>query len=353
MPARRAAQGPLRAALRAALAEHVRPARAVPGILARPAAAARQASSEQSSERGPLAMLPALGAGGGLALASSSGRRSARAGDSSRALTRNFVADAAGRAVPAVASITAGIGGGSFFAASGLCAGSGSILRPAGLAVTNAHVVEGASNGAIVCTLNDGRKFTGRVKSLDRGSDVALVQIEEAPTAGGHDRVVRHAARRQQVVALGPPLTLQNSCTAGIASALARHGSEIGMAHGRTDCIQTDAAINVGNSGGPFVNLDGAVVRISTLKAQGTDGIGFAIPIDAAWLRGAEPPGAREGHPAVRGHRRRSRWTSRSRWRRRGHPTAKGRPRGHDRRGRARLAGRQGRPPPRRHHPRV
>ena len=126
-------------------------------------------------------MLLALGAGGGLALASSNGKRSACAGDSSRALTRNFVADAAERALPAVVNITAGIGGGSFFAASGLSAGSGFIIRPDGLVVTNAHVVEGASNGAIVCTLNDGRKFTGRVKSLDRGSDVALVQIEEAP----------------------------------------------------------------------------------------------------------------------------------------------------------------------------
>ena len=269
-------------------------------------------------------MLLALGAGGGLALASSNGKRSACAGDSSRALTRNFVADAAERALPAVVNITAGIGGGSFFAASGLSAGSGFIIRPDGLVVTNAHVVEGASNGAIVCTLNDGRKFTGRVKSLDRGSDIALVQIEEAPDLPvamiGSSSTLRVG---EWVVALGSPLTLQNSCTAGIVSALARHGSEIGMAHGRTDYIQTDAAINVGNSGGPLVNLDGAVVGISTLKAQGTDGIGFAIPIDTAWLvvKSLLEHG-RVIRPYV-GIKMVTVDTSRSRQRRRGHPTAK------------------------------
>lgn len=105
------------------------------------------------------------------------------------------------------------------------------------------------------------------------------------------------------MIAMGSPLKLQNSVSFGIVSATARHGSEIGAKHryqcfdemynvvistssmiifSRSDYIQTDAAINVGNSGGPLLNTDGEVVGINNMKAQGVDGISFAIPIDTA-----------------------------------------------------------------------
>eukprot|EP00968_Pinguiococcus_pyrenoidosus_P008789 scaffold650_cov249-Pinguiococcus_pyrenoidosus.AAC.17 len=201
-------------------------------------------------------------------------------------LHANFIADAVDKALPAVVNVTAGVvSHRGWFPQEGLSAGSGFLIRSDGLVVTNAHVVQGALNGQIHCTLNDGRTFEGSLESLDRASDIALVRLhkaEDLPVA----KIGSSAALRvgEWVVALGSPLTLQNSCTAGIVSALARHGSEIGMANGRTDFIQTDAAINIGNSGGPLVNLAGEVVGISTLKAQGTDGIGFAIPMDSAWL---------------------------------------------------------------------
>jgi len=120
---------------------------------------------------------------------------------------------------------------------------------------------------------------------MDRLSDIALIKIEASV---GEDLPIATLGRSNKlkagefVVALGSPLFLQNSVSFGIVSATARHGSEIGMEKNRTDFIQTDAAINVGNSGGPLVNLDGEVIGINSMKAQGVDGISFAIPIDTA-----------------------------------------------------------------------
>ncbi len=150
--------------------------------------------------------------------------------------------------------------------------------------MTNAHVVPGGLNSDVVVTFHDFRKLEGKVHSMDSASDIAIIKVnpgqEELPVALlGFSGDLRPG---EFVIALGSPLQLQNSVTFGIVSALARHGSELGMNRNRTEYIQTDAAINVGNSGGPLLNTNGEVVGINNMKAQGVDGISFAIPIDTA-----------------------------------------------------------------------
>ena len=154
-----------------------------------------------------------------------------------------------------------------------------------GFVVTNAHVVESSMRENILVTLSDNRKYLSRIHSIDKQSDIALLKInlpkgESLPIAQlGKSKDLRAG---DFVIAIGSPFLLQNSASFGIISAPARHGSEIGMESNRTDYIQTDAAINIGNSGGPLINLDGEVVGINTMKIQGTSGISFAIPIDSA-----------------------------------------------------------------------
>ena len=199
-------------------------------------------------------------------------------------LRRNFVADAAAKALPAVVNLTSDVQKGWV---RGMSAGSGFIVRADGLVVTNAHVVQHARGGKVVVTLADGRKLRGRVLALDAASDLAVVQCEvpkhtqSLPVAElGSSAALRPG---DFVVALGSPLNLSNSVTSGIVSNVHRHGSELGNVQSRAEYLQTDAAINQGNSGGPLVDLDGKVVGINTMKAAAADGISFAIPIDVAW----------------------------------------------------------------------
>ena len=158
--------------------------------------------------------------------------------------------------------------------------GSGLIVSSDGLIYTNAHVIEGADK--VTVTLKDGRTLQGKVLGGDKVTDVAVVKINanNLPTVklGNSDRL----QTGEWAIAIGNPLGLDNTVTAGIISAIGRHSSEIGEGDKRIDFIQTDAAINPGNSGGPLLNAKGEVIAINTAIIQHAQGLGFAIPINKA-----------------------------------------------------------------------
>ncbi len=158
--------------------------------------------------------------------------------------------------------------------------GSGFILSSDGQIMTNAHVVEGAKT--VNVTLNDGRTFEGDVIGTDPVTDVAIVKIdvENLPVAplGSTDNLTAG----QWAIAIGNPLGLDNTVTAGIISALGRTSSQVGISDKRVQFIQTDAAINPGNSGGPLLNAQGEVIGMNTAIRAGAQGLGFAIPIETA-----------------------------------------------------------------------
>ncbi|TMQ49396.1 MAG: trypsin-like serine protease [Candidatus Eisenbacteria bacterium] len=167
--------------------------------------------------------------------------------------------------------------------------GSGFIISPKGYVLTNEHVVSGAEKITVI--LADGRSFTGKVLGSHPQYDVAIVKIEGenlpvAPLGSSSDLMVGEWA-----IAIGNPFGFllndtQPTVTAGVISATARDikaGSSSGGIY--KNMIQTDAAINPGNSGGPLVNALGQVIGVNTFiftKSGGSEGIGFAIPIDAA-----------------------------------------------------------------------
>ena len=164
--------------------------------------------------------------------------------------------------------------------------GSGVIVHPDGLVLTNKHVVFDPEAEYTVIT-SDEKEYSARVVSRDPINDIAVCKIEGKglPTAklGNSDKV----APGQTVIAIGTPLGLfANTASKGIISGLARkiHAS-LGMG-GKTEelrgVIQTDVAINQGNSGGPLLNLEGEVVGINTAVIYGAQNIGFCIPINWA-----------------------------------------------------------------------
>lgn len=158
--------------------------------------------------------------------------------------------------------------------------GSGFAIGADGVILTNAHVVEGADT--VNVTLRDGRSYQGRVLGADKVTDVAVVKIEanNVPVVpiGNSDKLLSG----EWAIAIGNPLGLDNSVTAGIISATGRSSSEVGVPDKRIGFIQTDAAINPGNSGGPLLNASGEVIGMNTAIIQGAQGLGFAIPIQAA-----------------------------------------------------------------------
>ncbi len=158
--------------------------------------------------------------------------------------------------------------------------GSGFIFNNNGEILTNAHVVSGADK--VTVTLKDGRIFNGKVLGSDSVTDVAVVKID-APnlpvvSLGDSDRL----QPGEWAIAIGNPLGLDNTVTAGIVSATGRSSSQVGIPDQQVQYIQTDAAINPGNSGGPLLNQRGEVIGMNTAIIKGAQGIGFAIPINKA-----------------------------------------------------------------------
>jgi Do/DeqQ family serine protease len=155
--------------------------------------------------------------------------------------------------------------------------GSGFLIDPAGYLFTNHHVIDGAER--ITVTLSDGRVFRGEVAGADPAIDVALVKID----AGGPLPVAplgdsSRLRPGEWVCAIGNPLGYEHSVTVGVISFIGRKLFDPSL----DDYIQTDAAINFGNSGGPLINARGEVVGINAAVSSEGNSIGFAIPINQA-----------------------------------------------------------------------
>ncbi|MFZ6639139.1 DegQ family serine endoprotease [Undibacterium sp. TC4M20W] len=155
--------------------------------------------------------------------------------------------------------------------------GSGFIISQDGYVLTNAHVVEGASE--VYVKLTDKREFKAKVVGADRRTDIAVLKIDgnKLPrvTIGDSDKI----KAGEWVIAIGSPFDLENTVTAGIISAKARDTGDF-LRH-----IQTDVAVNPGNSGGPLINMRGEVIGVNSQifsRSGGYMGISFAIPIDDA-----------------------------------------------------------------------
>lgn len=155
--------------------------------------------------------------------------------------------------------------------------GSGFILTADGYVMTNAHVVEDASE--VLVTLPDKREFKAKIVGADKRTDVAVVKIEAAGLPAVKVGDISRLRVGEWVMAIGSPFGLENTVTAGIVSAKQRDTGEY------LPFIQTDVAINPGNSGGPLINMRGEVVGINSQiysRSGGFMGISFSIPIDEA-----------------------------------------------------------------------
>jgi len=161
----------------------------------------------------------------------------------------------------------------------GRVAGSGTVIAPDGYILTNAHVVDDAR--AVDVMLADGATYRAPVIGVDRATDLAVVRAL-GPALPALELATADTLRvGQLVVAIGDPLGLQSTVTHGVVSAL---GRSLRAKDGRIieNVIQTDAALNPGNSGGPLVDTHGRVVGVNTAVIAGAQGIAFAIPAATA-----------------------------------------------------------------------
>lgn len=183
---------------------------------------------------------------------------------------------AAEKSVPGVVSVM--VGGTSGASATG----SGFALDHEQHIVTNDHILARGGSGPVTVETSDGRRFGARVVGREPGSDLAVLRVPASAGLPPLPLAKPNSTRvGEPVLAVGSPLGLAGTVTAGIVSALDR---QVRIGNGRHTAVQTDASINPGNSGGPLVNARGEVVgvntAIATIDGSGSIGIGFAIPID-------------------------------------------------------------------------
>jgi putative serine protease PepD len=183
------------------------------------------------------------------------------------------LADTASRLLPSVVQIEAGGAVGSAF-----------VAADGGLILTASHVVGGSQS--VTLKLHDGTSISGTVVAVDKSIDTAVIRADESAAADLKPLALGALADVQvgeMTIAIGSPFGLSQTVTTGIVSALGRTvPTPMGELH---DLIQTDAAINSGNSGGPLTDREGRAIGINTAIASasgGSDGIGFAVPIDHA-----------------------------------------------------------------------
>ena len=236
-----------------------------------------------------------LGTGAGaMPVASTASGAAPAAGASSAPMTitaDDAVVAVAESASPAVVTITtesAGRSGFGPFSMPSSGVGSGFVFDADGLILTNHHVIEGAGGtDSITVTFQDGSELPATIDADDADRDLAVLQVDATglPTIDIGDSSGLKVG--QLVVAIGSPLgTFTESVTSGILSATGRT-IEVGSAMSRqtsrmTNLLQTDAAINEGNSGGPLLDAGGRVIGVNVAVAQSAQGIGFAIPIEDA-----------------------------------------------------------------------
>ena len=193
-------------------------------------------------------------------------------------------ADIVGMITPSVARVTTELVGATAFGGAPLPprgAGTGIVLDEDGHILTNSHVIEGAET--ISATLHDGASYDASVVGLDPATDLAVIKIAAdglAPAALGESA---NLLAGEDVIAIGYVMGLPGapSVSKGVVSAVGRHVNTAGN-FTLVDLIQTDAAINSGNSGGPLVNSRAEVVGVNTAIVRGVQGVGFAINIDGA-----------------------------------------------------------------------